>query len=206
VTVPFAGELAIELGRSPQSARVRRDFSRLLALIKTVAVLRHVQRTRDANGRLLAEIADYDTVRDLVAEMYSATATEGATNEVRAVVAAVRALRSVAPDTQRVSVTDVAEALAIPKSSASRRVKIALAKGWLANREWVKGRRADLALDEPMPELVILPILRRIDGTEGFAVVHSAPQTDEKCSTVPRNPEGYVRAVCDEEGDADVAL
>ena len=85
VTVPFAEALAREISRATDAPRILRDFQRVLSLIKSVTVLRHRHRQRDDQERLVAEIEDYKTVYELVADMYAATTT-GASAAVREVV------------------------------------------------------------------------------------------------------------------------
>jgi hypothetical protein len=55
-------------------------------------------------------------------------------------------------------VTEISKELGLDKSAASRRVYVAVSKGYLANREDRKGRPARIALGDPMPgETEILP-------------------------------------------------
>src|SRR5262249_17917658 len=51
-----------------------------------------------------------------------------------------------------VSGAEIAKALDLDKSSASRRVKVAISKGYLVNRETGTGKRARIALGDPMPD------------------------------------------------------
>jgi hypothetical protein len=148
VVVPFADRLAEHLAGQPGEARVVRDYARLLALIKTCAVLRHPRRGRDARGRVVAELADYATVYELVGEIYK-TSASGAGERVRAVVAAVAA--RLAEGHPHASLSDVAGQLGIPKKSASRRVGTALRGGWLTNGETRRGHPFQLTLGEPLP-------------------------------------------------------
>lgn len=154
VTVPFASELAEAIGRAPVAPRILRDFARLLALVKAVAVLRHPHRRRDGGGRLVAEVADYETVYGLVREVYQASVS-GAGRAVREAVRAVADLA--AAGKTPVTVTAVAERLGIAKSSASARVRAALRDGWLVNKEPRRGHPFDLALGEPLPAESGLP-------------------------------------------------
>jgi hypothetical protein len=55
------------LGRS---LRLRRDFPRLQQLIQVCALLHQRQRQRDAAGRVVATLADYAMVRNLVVEVF----------------------------------------------------------------------------------------------------------------------------------------
>jgi CHC2 zinc finger len=150
VVVPFAPTLARKIGDSASAPRILRDFSRLLSLVKSVAILRHTHRQRDGQGRLIAQVEDYKTIFDLVAPMFEA-ATTGASEGVRLAVQAVTDLGNGS------TVSDIARHLKIGKASASRRVKVAVKNGWLINQETVKGRQARLEVGEPMPERAGLP-------------------------------------------------
>jgi hypothetical protein len=66
--VPFAALLAEAMPGRP--LRLRRDFPRLLQLIQVSALLHQRQRQRDAEGRVVATLADYGMVRELVVEVF----------------------------------------------------------------------------------------------------------------------------------------
>jgi hypothetical protein len=154
VTVPFAAELAEATGRTPVPPRILRDFARLLSLIKASTVLRHQHRRRDAQQRLVAEVADYATVYGLVRDVYAASVT-GAGRGVREVVSAVEAL--VQGEKRPITVTAVAARMGLAKSSAGARVRAGLRGGWLSNVEPRRGHPFDLALGEPLPPESGLP-------------------------------------------------
>lgn len=154
VVVPFADRLAEHLAGQPGEARVVRDYARLLSLIKTCAVVRHVHRRCDTDGRLVAELADYETVYGLVGEIYK-TSASGAGEKVRVVVEAVAAC--LADGHPHASVTAVAKRLDIPKKSAARRVTAALKGGWLVNGEARKGYPFQLMIGEALPSEGGLP-------------------------------------------------
>jgi hypothetical protein len=155
VIVPFADQLAEAIGRSPAAARILRDFSRLLSLIKAATVLRHQHRTRDSQQRLVATRADYQVVFELVAEVYAGSSS-GASRRVREAVAAVIALTGGVADAG-VRVQAVAEQLGINKMAASRRVSTALKAGFLVNYEQRKGFPYALGVGEPLPPEEGLP-------------------------------------------------
>ena len=67
--VPFAADLAEVLPDKP--LRIRRDFPRLLQLIKVCAILHQLQRERDADDRVIATLADYAMVREVVARVFA---------------------------------------------------------------------------------------------------------------------------------------
>ncbi|HZL06633.1 MAG TPA: hypothetical protein VFE45_14670 [Coriobacteriia bacterium] len=159
VVVPFVGRLAELIAAQPIETRVVRDFARLLSLIKACAVVRHAHREHDGDGRLVAELEDYDTVRSLVAEMYKAS-TSGAGEKVRTAVEAVAA--HLAEGKPHASVTAVGKRLGIPKKSASRRVATAVKGGWLVNAETRKGYPFQLSTGEPLPAEGGLPSVEEL--------------------------------------------
>jgi hypothetical protein len=129
------------------AVRLRRDFPTLLSLIRAHALLHRELRARDARGRIVASITDYAAVRELISDVFS----EG----VEAAVA--RALRETVEVVQRlakdeVSIGEIAQALDLDKSSVSRRVRVAISKGYLVNTETAKGKRARISRGEPLPD------------------------------------------------------
>lgn len=156
VLVPFADRLSQAIGQSSAAPRILRDFARLLSLVKSVAVLRHQQRRRDGRGRLIADLADYQTVYDLVGEMYAATIS-GADQRIRAAVEAVSALLGEQGRVGGITVTQVARRLGISVPAASARLRTAIAQGWVVNEETTRGRPWRLHVGEALPEPVGLP-------------------------------------------------
>jgi hypothetical protein len=160
VVVPFARELADDLGRRPQGPRILRDSARLSALIKAVAIVRIAHRSQDERGRLVATIDDYATVRGLVADLYEATA--GAGTRVRLAVAAVEELTKATGPGSSTSTTEVAHRLGISVASAWRRLQTALASGWLVNDETRARQTAKLRVGEPLPPSSGLPTVQEL--------------------------------------------
>ena len=152
--MPYADVLAKLIGKSAAAPRINRDFSRLLSLIKSAALLRHQGRPRNQKGRLVAALEDYVTVYDLVGEMYEAAVT-GASRAVRATVEGVRSLKDCG--TTRVTVSELARHLGVSTMAVSRSARTATRHGWLVNTETRKGHHADLAIGEPLPARTGLP-------------------------------------------------
>ncbi len=158
VVVPFAKELAKAMRRMTFAPRILRDFARLLSLIKSVAIIRHHWRQTDREGRLVATLADYETVRELVNDMYVDSST-GATSELRTLVEAVNELDAIRSDGKQITNTTLAKHLGTGVTQARRRAMRAIKQGWLVNREQRKSYPADYATGEPMPETEGLPLL-----------------------------------------------
>jgi hypothetical protein len=159
VVVPFAEELATYLRNQPHESRVARDFNRTLSLIKAVSVIRHRQRKTNAEGRLLAELDDYRTVHELVADVFEAGS--GASERVRDTVAAVQKLVS---GDSTVSQAEIGKEVGLVKGTVSNRVRTAVRGGWLVNEETGRGKPAKIRLGEPLPERAGLPTPEELEA------------------------------------------
>lgn len=150
VTIPFAVLLATRI--PPVAVRLRRDFKNVLSFIRAHALLHRKSRVRREDGSIVANLDDYAVVRDLVADLIADGAGRSVPETVRETVAAVKDLLVEAPS--GVTVQNAGNKLGLDKSAASRRVKQALARGYLVNLEEKRGRPHRLAIGEPMPEAV----------------------------------------------------
>ena len=149
VSVPYAGELAEKMG--DVAVRLRRDFSVILSLIRAHALLHQASRERDQEGRVVASIADYARVRELVADLEAEGVEATVPPIVRQTVEAVeRLIRD--GDDEHATNKAVAEELEIDKAAASRRAREAISRGYLQNLEDRKGRPSRLVVGESMPE------------------------------------------------------
>lgn len=165
VIVPFATELSAAMARMATAPRISRDFARLVSLIKATALIRHHHRQINSQGQIVTTLDDYETVRELVNDMYVDTST-GATDDIRRVVQAVIDLHSKRVDGERITQAKVREYLGITQVQASRWTRRATKEGWLVNREQRRGQPADYEPGEPMPETQGLPTLEDMGLTE----------------------------------------
>jgi hypothetical protein len=149
VTIPYALDLAEKMG--DVAVRLRRDFSVVLSLIKAHAILHQASRGRDAEGRILATLADYARVRGLVASLISEGVEATVPKTVRQTVEAVRKIIREGGQEWATNKA-VSEELDIDKAAASRRVRTATNRGYLKNLEDRKGHPARLVLGEDMPD------------------------------------------------------
>ena len=152
VVVRFAKQLAARI--PPVATRLRRDFTMLLTLIRSHAVLHQATRERDREGRIVATIADYAAIYALTNDLFDVAARATVAETVRETVEAVRDL--IGPSQQAVSGTAVADALKLDTSTVSRRLHAALKDGYLENLEVRKGRPMRVVIGEPMPDKVAL--------------------------------------------------
>ena len=124
VLVPFAKTLSEKV--PPVAVRLRRDFRMLLTLISAHALLHRGTRAADPQGRVVATIADYAAVHDLVANLFAEGLEATVRPVVRETVEAVRAMGE-----PEVSLTSLARELKLDKATVSNRVKKAIASGFL---------------------------------------------------------------------------
>jgi len=102
-------------------------------------------------------------VRDLLADIISEGVEATVSPAIRETVETIR--RILASGSDELSITQLAQALGLDKSAASRRAASAVQQGFLRNLEDRKGRPARLCLGEPIPEpLSILPSREVLHG------------------------------------------
>lgn len=148
VTIPFGDWLADNMYCG--SVRGRRDFRKLLTLVRSHALLHQANRAKDSDGRIMATSEDYGAVRPLVADLFAEAAERGVKQTVRETVEAVAAL--ITDDHADVSITTLARTMGLDKGTVSRRVDDALKGGYLVNGEERKGVPAKLVVGDPLPE------------------------------------------------------
>ena len=182
--VPFASKLAEKMGLLPQASRINRDFLRPLSLVKSLAVLRHQHREKDEKNRIVAQIADYEVVYQLVNEMFE-TSVNKVSDKIRQVVQAVDELKGarVTP----ISITAVGDHLGTTKQAAHYSIKTALSEGWLVNTESRRGYPFNLDIGEPLPGSIGLPPPKELEDNEaGEAGVYSLDTYDTPSLTPQR--------------------
>lgn len=159
--VPFTKGLVRGITNSNCSARTLRDYAKIISLIKTVAIIRQHNRKRDTAGKIIALPEDYDTVRELLNDVYVATVS--VSKEVRSLVDAVDTL-SKKSSGKDISGSELVEYLGINKMAVSRRARVAIKQGWLVNNEQLRGHPAKYALGEAMPREEVLPTAKEIEN------------------------------------------
>ena len=149
MAIPYAGALAEKMG--DVAVRLRRDFSVVLSLIQAHAILHQATRERDAQGRIIATLADYARVRGLVSGLIAEGVEATVPKTIRQTVEAVDNVIDGWGE-EYATIKAVAEDLEIDKAPASRRVRTAIGRGYLKNLEDRKGHPARIVLAESMPE------------------------------------------------------
>ncbi|MBX6765350.1 MAG: hypothetical protein IRY88_17030 [Rubrobacteraceae bacterium] len=185
VTVPYARELARLI--PPVAVRLRRDFGAVLNLIRAHAVLHQARRERDAAGRIVATIEDYAKVRELVADLVSEGIEATVPATIRETVEALKALYD--DEEEPATITELAGELQLDKSSAWRRVRSAMDRGYIRNLEDRRGRPARLVPGDALPDdIEVLPDPERLQGCT-VAVVSEGIDTPPPHSKTPANTD-----------------
>jgi len=109
--------------------RLRRDFKAVLQLIKAHAILHQKARLRDEDGRIVADLADYRAVYELVATIISELADVAVPRTIKETVEAVRA--HIAMTRQPADRRNTAFDLQLDVTTAGRRLRTAWKKGYL---------------------------------------------------------------------------
>ena len=172
ITIPYAAALAEAI--PPVAVRLRRDFPTLIALIRAHALLHQHRRQHDPDGRVIANFEDYATVRGLVSDLLADATERAVAAIVRETVEVVRELTEEHdPLGEGVPVTRVAARLEVDKSTALRRVRVAIARGFVRNLEDRRGRPARLVLGEPLPaDSVLLPTTPDLERLHGCGPIY----------------------------------
>lgn len=185
VAIPYAKMLAELI--PPVAVRLRRDFGMILTLIRAHALLHRANRGRDQAGQIIATLADYRTVRKLVAESLADVVDLSVAKSIRETVQAVRTCRVNQGGESEVTISAVTKVLKLDKSAAWRRVQAAIKKGYLVNNETNRGRPARLVPGSPLPDDdALLPDPRVVENALTEAV---------QCNPVLLGPEGVTPGV-----------
>jgi len=196
VIVPYAEVLATMI--PPVAVRLRRDFRTLLSLIEARAILHQASRERDAHGRIVADLSDYAAVRELVCEVMSEGVEAAVSATLRETLAVVASFDTEPlPDGEQpgVSLAEIAKKLELDKSSASRRLKVAVSRGYLKNLETRKGRPGRYVTGDSLPDSQeLLPTSEALQCCMGV----QPPECNSKPATLAQDAQ--------EEGLCSVAL
>ncbi|AXI41813.1 hypothetical protein C1J02_07585 [Sulfitobacter sp. SK011] len=147
VIIPFGGSLASKLPTS--HFRIARDFPHVLSLIRTCAHLHRCNRDRAENGEVIATLADYEIVHNLVARPLSEGLESAVPANVREIIEAVRDLKKEARRSgDPISQRTLSGYLGRDGSVVSRNVAKAIELGYLKDNNPGQGRQSDLKLGE----------------------------------------------------------
>ena len=158
--IPFAEKIASAI--QPLMVRFRRDVGALFNFIKASALLHQAQRQVDAQGRVVATVADYELAYAIFSRVMAHSSGKNVPDNVREVVKLIaeragstatrptqgRFQRTEAPGAGEVVISSeqIGNAIGIGKSAAYRAVLAALDNGFLTNNEIRRGRPFRLVL------------------------------------------------------------
>jgi hypothetical protein len=148
--IPFAPQIAVKI--PPLMVRFRRDVGALFTFIKASALLHQAQRQKDADGRVVAIVADYALAYPIFSKVMAESAGKAVPDNVRAVVNLVAERAGAAgkkPEGMRfkrvevagnaaevtLSGNEIGNATGIGKWAAVRAIHTAIELGLLANNE-----------------------------------------------------------------------
>jgi len=161
VKIPFADALADLV--PPVAVRLRRDIHQVFTLIEAHAILQQSHRQRSTMGEIIATIDDYKVVYDLISNLLQEQVGAGVNPTVRETVQAVSQVIEQNGPECRVTQSHLKPILKIDKASISRRVRSAIAEGYLVNEEDRKGKPFRLRLGDALPnDVEILPKPERV--------------------------------------------
>jgi hypothetical protein len=147
VVVPFARELGRLI--PPRSVRLRRDFSQVLLAVKAHALLHRRHRRVDARGQIVADIAlDYNPIAELMGGIVAEASGISIAKEVEETVNAVRVASATLSAEDGATAFEVAKLLKLDKSSAWRRLRVAMEKDYVVNLETRRGQPGRYRLTE----------------------------------------------------------
>jgi uncharacterized protein with PIN domain len=136
-------------------------------------LLHQATRELSADGRVVASIEDYRTVRALVADLVADGVGTTVSPTMRETVAAVGAQ---AHNGAEANITAVAKVLKLDKSAVQRRVRAAIDRGYVRNLEERRGRPARLVLGDALPDdQELLPTAERLQGCSEEGGVPAPP-------------------------------
>jgi len=171
VAIPYATILTELI--PPVAVRLRRDLSTLFSLLRAHALLHKATRNR-ADGYVMATVMDYVVVRELVSNSLGAAVGMTVSTETRETVQAVEHLLGDRPsESPWVMASAVATRLDLDKSATSRRIRVAIDKGYIVNNETRKFHPMQLVKGESLPkDQTFLPspeaLLKAISDADGI--------------------------------------
>jgi len=177
------------------ATRLRRDFEKVLGLIKTHAILHQPQRLRDSKNHIEATLVDYSAVRELIEDLLAEGIEASVPDTVRETVEAVCKLSKASLN--ELTELDIAKELQLDKSTTSRRIRAAIARGFLENLQDKKGRPARIVLTDQVLQdnQRILPTIDQLRNAMATDAEVLDSNTDNGC-TVADETEETVPADC----------
>ena len=164
IVVPFADALADLI--PPRATRLRRDFSQIIACIKSHALIHCYRRKNNEKGELVADLdLDYVPVAELIGHITAEGAGIAVSQEVLETIDAVKIATVKIPADDGATAFEVSKQLGLDKSTALRRLRVAAEKGFVVNLEQHRGRPGKYRLtDQEVEAVSLLPSVDEIRG------------------------------------------
>lgn len=161
------------------AVRLRRDFSLIRSLVFSHAILHQASRCRDERGRIIATLADYDAIRDLVANIVAEGIGANVSDDVRETVAAVAAAITKTEGEKTVRRAEVQDELGLDDRATNRRLGQACEGGFVENTNPGRGKSGLYKLGNPIPDSVevlatVDEVRRRLDNLDNLAADEGA--------------------------------
>ncbi len=213
VIIPYSSFLAKNTPDKPP--RMRRDFRRLLEIVKVTAILYQAQREKDEQGRIVATVADFAMARPL-AESLMRQAETGLNPKTRQIAEAVCEIyNDKTNELERwVTYKELIEKTGFTKSTISTWIQPAYEESFLENLEAIKGKKARLVPGVPLRDGAGLPAIEDLardypDLAQGTYVdpiageeTHLLPETVETPETVSgEDSNPYLQSAPDNRSD-----
>ena len=165
VEVPYSWALSDLI--DSRSTRIRRDFAKILSLIKSHALLHQSTRRNNSKGSVLADFSDYTAVRSLINESLSASLQKTVPDHIKETVDAVKEIikkgKGLSVESLGVTILELSQRLKLSKSQALRRVEESENLGYLENLEARPKAKKRLVINEQMPkDHKLLPSVKRL--------------------------------------------
>jgi hypothetical protein len=173
------------------AVRLRRDFALVRSLVFAHAILHQARRLRDARGRIVATLADYEAVRTLIAGIVAEGIGATISEDVRATVAAVAAALARAEGETTVRRAQVQAELGLDDRATNRRLAQACEGGYVENTNPGKGKVGLYKVGLPIPEDVdVLPTAATLRSHLDNLVSQATDPRDTPPSPSPLVVEG----------------
>jgi hypothetical protein len=163
VLVPFADALAGLI--PPRATRLRRDYPQIIAAIKAHALIHVYRRKENERGEIVADLQlDYEPVANLIGHIASEGAGIAVSDKEMETIDAVRTATASMHSDDGATAHEIGKMLHLDKSTASRRLKKLIVKGFVINlerRDYADGKFR--LTDQEVETEALLPSIEEIE-------------------------------------------
>jgi hypothetical protein len=202
VIIPFAKRLQQNIPDRP--LRLRRDFPRLLDLISICAIFHQRQRQIDDKGRVVATLADYGMVREVVAKVFE-HGVAGLTEKTKALIEALAEILKDKGAGATATYSQLTERTQKPKWYLTRWLRPAIALGAVDNLSaGERGKPAQLKIGSyQLDHSKALPDVEGLIAPEDGDIRWTSPLTgQDHCCTPSQECSSETATVAPENPDS----